>query len=81
MNPADVVDEARRLYATGLTAADTARLLSLPWSTVAHRRRGDLRCAALDRLGIAHRRPHWDQVPVARREAVAALDGWVGPKT
>jgi hypothetical protein len=38
-------------------------------------------CAALDRLGIAHRRPRWDQVSVARRAAVAALDGWVGPKT
>jgi len=33
------------------------------------------------RLGIAHRRPRWDQVSVARREAVAALDEWVGPKT
>jgi len=41
----------------------------------------DLCCAALDRLGIAHRRPRWDQVSVARREAVAALDLWVGPKT
>jgi hypothetical protein len=41
----------------------------------------DLCCAALDRLGIAYRRPRWDQVSVARREAVAALDVWVGPKT
>ena len=38
-------------------------------------------CAALDHLDIAYRRPHWDQVSVARREAVAALDAWVGPKT
>ena len=38
-------------------------------------------CAALDRLGIAYRRPRWDQVSVARLEAVAALDVWVGPKT
>lgn len=38
-------------------------------------------CSALDRLGIAHRRPHWDQVSVARGEAVVALDRWVGPKT
>ena len=38
-------------------------------------------CAALDRLGVAYRRPRWDQVSVARREAVAALDVWVGPKT
>jgi hypothetical protein len=38
-------------------------------------------CAALKRLGIAYRRPHWDQVSVARREAVAALDVGVGPKT
>lgn len=41
----------------------------------------DLCCDALDRLGIAHRRPRWDHVSVARREAVAALDVWVGPKT
>jgi hypothetical protein len=41
----------------------------------------DLCCASLDRLGIAHRRPRWDQVSVARREAVAALDEWVGPKS
>ena len=38
-------------------------------------------CAALDRLGVAHRQPRWDQVSVARREAVVALDVWVGPKT
>ena len=38
-------------------------------------------CAALDRLGIANRRPRWDHVSVARRDAVAALDRWVGPKT
>jgi hypothetical protein len=37
-------------------------------------------CASLDRLGVAHRRPYWNQVSVARREAVAALDEWVGPK-
>jgi hypothetical protein len=41
----------------------------------------DLCCAGLDRLGIAYRRPRWDQVSVARREAVAALDAWVGPKS
>jgi hypothetical protein len=38
-------------------------------------------CVSLDQLGIAHRRPRWDQVSVARREAVAALDRWVGPKS
>lgn len=36
--------------------------------------------AALDRLDIAHRRPRWDMVSVARREAVARLDEFVGPK-
>ena len=38
-------------------------------------------CASLDRLGVAYRRPYRDQVSVARREAVAALDAWVGAKT
>jgi hypothetical protein len=39
-------------------------------------------CAAtLDHLGIAHRRPRWDMISVARRSAVAALDECVGPKT
>jgi hypothetical protein len=38
-------------------------------------------CAgALDLLGIAHRRPRWDMISVARRAAVAALDEFVGPK-
>lgn len=41
----------------------------------------DLCCAGLDRLGIAYRRPRWDQASVARREAVAALDARVGPKS
>jgi hypothetical protein len=36
--------------------------------------------AALGRLGVAHRRPSWDQVSVARREAVTALDVWLGPR-
>ncbi|WP_285648338.1 hypothetical protein [Actinomycetospora sp. NBRC 106375] len=35
---------------------------------------------ALDRLGVAYRRPRWDLVSVARREAVARLDEFVGPK-
>jgi hypothetical protein len=40
------------------------------------------RCSApLDRLGIAHRFPRPDTISVARREAVAALDQVVGPKS
>lgn len=35
---------------------------------------------ALDLLGIAWRRPRWDMVAVSRKEAVAALDGFMGPK-
>ena len=31
-------------------------------------------CAALHRLGIAYRRPRWDQVSVARRVLAAASD-------
>jgi hypothetical protein len=37
--------------------------------------------AALHRLGVAHRFPRWNTISVARREAVAALDEVVGPKT
>jgi hypothetical protein len=40
----------------------------------------DLCAAGLDRLGIAHRRPRPDTIPVARRAAAAALDEHVGPK-
>ena len=40
----------------------------------------DLCAAALHRLGIAHRRPRRNAVSVARREAVATLDAFVGPK-
>jgi hypothetical protein len=36
--------------------------------------------AALDRLEIAHRRPKPNTISVARREAVSALDAFVGPK-
>ena len=36
--------------------------------------------SALDLLGIAHRRPRWDLVSVARRADVARLDEHVGPK-
>jgi hypothetical protein len=36
--------------------------------------------AALDHLGIAHRRPKPNTISVARREAVSALDAFVGPK-
>jgi hypothetical protein len=43
MHPKKRVDEARRLYATGLTAADVARKMGLPWGTVAHWCRGDRR--------------------------------------
>lgn len=40
----------------------------------------DLCTAALDRLGIAHTRPRYNTISVARRAAVAALDEHVGPK-
>ena len=36
---------------------------------------------ALDLLGIAWRQNRWNSISVARREAVAALDEFVGPKT
>ena len=49
MHPKERVDEARRLYATGLTAADIARRMGLPWKTVAHWCRGDRRPAGVDR--------------------------------
>ena len=37
--------------------------------------------AALDRVGVDHRRPRWDMVSVARRAAVARLDEFVGSKS
>jgi hypothetical protein len=42
-----------------------------------HSSSGDSKSSTL----IAYRRPRWDQVSVARRQAVAALDVRVGPKT
>jgi hypothetical protein len=35
---------------------------------------------ALDLLGIAWKQNRWNSISVARREAVAALDEFVGPK-
>jgi hypothetical protein len=35
---------------------------------------------ALDRLGVAWRQNNWNSISIARREAVAALDEFVGPK-
>ena len=49
MHSKEHVDEARRLYATGVTAADIARRMGLPWKTVAHWCRGDRRPAGVDR--------------------------------
>lgn len=43
MHPRKLVDEARRLYASGMTAADVSRRMGLPWATVAHWCRGDRR--------------------------------------
>jgi hypothetical protein len=37
-------------------------------------------CEYLDRLGIAWRQMNWKNISVARREAVAKLDAFVGPK-
>jgi hypothetical protein len=37
-------------------------------------------CDACDRLGIAYRFNRWNEVSIARRESVALLDSFVGPK-
>ena len=50
MHPKKLVDETRRLYATGLTTADVARQMSLPWSTVQHWCSGDRRSATATRI-------------------------------
>ena len=36
---------------------------------------------ALDLLGIAWKQNSWNSISIARREAVAALDEFVGPKS
>jgi hypothetical protein len=41
----------------------------------------DLFCAACDRLGVPWTRRNRWTISVARREAVATLDGFVGPKS
>ena len=38
-------------------------------------------CAACDRLGVPWTRMNRSTISVARREAVATLDGFIGPKT
>jgi hypothetical protein len=93
----EIVDTYLGVFLRGLIHSDGCRVTNWACSTVAGEMKRyeyprylfsnksldilGLCCAALDRLGIAYRRPRWDHVSVARREAVAALDVWVGPKT
>lgn len=40
----------------------------------------ELCCWALDLVGVAWRQSNWKTISVSRREAVARLDGLIGPK-
>jgi hypothetical protein len=71
----------RRLPDHQLEAPPRRRRVALRVPALRLARHPRLCCPALDRLGIAYRRPRWDQVSVARGEAVAALDRRVVPKT
>ncbi len=92
----DLVDQHTGAFLRGLFHSDGCRITNWATRTVDGRttrheypryffsnKSADilaLCAAALDRLGIAHRRPRADTISVARRAAVAALDEVVGPK-
>ena len=71
----EIIDAYPGPFLRGLIHSDGCRMMN--WARPVA---GEMKRYA-DRLGIAYRRPRSGQVSVARREAVAALDGWVGPKT
>ena len=41
----------------------------------------ELCCWALDLVGIPWRQSNWNCISISRRDAVAALDALIGPKT
>ncbi len=93
----EVVDREPERFLRGLFHSDGCRLTNWTRRTVAGVSKRyeyprwffsnestdilDLCAASLDRLGIAHRRPRYNTISVARREAVAVMDEVVGPKT
>jgi hypothetical protein len=74
MHPQSVVDEARRRYAAGLTAADVARRMGLPWGTVAHWCRGDRRRVGVERIAC----PRCTSAPLNEERYAYLLGQYLG---
>jgi hypothetical protein len=88
----ELCDQAPELHLRGLIHSDGCRFMNrvegagkvyaYPRYTFTNHS-ADIRalfCEDLDRLGIAWRQMNWKNISVARREAVAKLDAFVGPK-
>jgi hypothetical protein len=87
-----IVDEHHEEFLRGLVHSDGCRHINRVWRngkvyeysryhfTNASADIRGLFCASCDALGIAWRRMNARNISVARREAVAALDKFVGPK-
>lgn len=87
-----IVDEHARAFIRGLIHSDGCRVVARQRSRRGHyeyprylfpNRSEDIKGVLgeqLDRLGIAWNRPNDKEIQVSRRDAVAALDEFVGPK-
>lgn len=88
-----IVDDHHQEFLRGLIHSDGCRHINRVWHgskayeysryhfTNASADIRELFCASCDALGIAWRRMNARNISVARREAVAALDEFVGPKS
>jgi hypothetical protein len=87
-----IIDDHHEAFLRGLIHSDGCRHINRVWHngkayeysrynfTNASADIRELFCASCDALGIAWRRMNARNISVARREAVAALDAFVGPK-
>jgi hypothetical protein len=76
MHPQATVDRARQLSQQGLIDREVARIVGVPQSADILFLCGQ----TLDRLGVEWRFSKPNTISVAKRDAVARLDEFVGPK-
>jgi hypothetical protein len=85
-----IVERETEVFLRGLIHSDGCRCINRVYGKYYYPRylfsqvSDDIRaifCAACDRLGIEWRLNKWNSVSIARRDSVARLDEFIGPKT